>query len=264
MLATPARFADFAIIWAGRNNYVAPETVKADVAAMVAALGHQNYLVLSVLNGDFGGYESAGGDGYRFITGLNRDLANTYGPRFLDVRSALIAAFNPAMPQDLVDRTRDVVPSSLRADSIHLAPAGYNFVATTVAAALAKNGFAPLVNISTRIFLQAGQQINPGFVVGGAVPRRVLIRAVGPGLAALGVPNTLQAPTLAVFSGQTKLAENAGWNAELAPTFRSVGAFGLPPGSKDCALLLTLNPGAYTAFVAGGTGDVILELYLAD
>lgn len=123
---------------------------------------------------------------------------------------------------------------------------------------------APLVNISTRIALQAGQSINPGFVVGGTVPRRVLIRAVGPGLGALGVPGTLPTPTLAVYSGQTQIAANAGWNSSLASTFAAVGAFGLTPGSKDAALLLTLNPGNYTALVGGGVGEVILEIYFVD
>lgn len=122
----------------------------------------------------------------------------------------------------------------------------------------------PLVNISTRIALQAGQQINPGFVVGGTAARRVLIRAIGPGLAAFNVSNRLAAPTLAVFSGETKIAETTGWDAGLVPTFSAVGAFALTAGSRDCALLLTLEPRAYTALVGGGSGEVLVEIYFVD
>lgn len=126
-------------------------------------------------------------------------------------------------------------------------------------------GQVPLVNISTRAVLAPGQVLNPGFVVGGTVPRRVLIRAIGPGLAALGVPGVMANPSLTVFSGQTQIGANDDWAASLASIFTSVGAFGLPANSKDAALLLTLNPGAYTAQLRGdGAGDVLLEIYFVD
>jgi len=45
---------------------------------------------------------------------------------------------------------------------------------------------------------------------------------------------------------------------------KAVGAFALPAGSKDAALLLDLPAGIYTAHVAGadgGTGVALLEIY---
>lgn len=122
---------------------------------------------------------------------------------------------------------------------------------------------APLMNISARAVLAAGQVLTPGFVIGGTEPRRVLIRAVGPGLAALGVPGTMENPSLSVFSGQTQIAANDDWDSKLAPIFSGVGAFTL--ASRDAALLLTLAPGSYTAQVRGdGAGDVLLEIYFVD
>ena len=143
-LAEPARFGDYTVIWAGRNNYTDPATVKADIATMVASLTTTHYLVLSVINGNYGGYESVGGDGYNFITGINADLAATYGSRFIDVRSLLVNAYNPSDAQDVSDFARNIVPTSLRAtlDNIHLNTAGYAIVANAVKAAYSNSGAA--------------------------------------------------------------------------------------------------------------------------
>jgi hypothetical protein len=50
-----------------------------------------------------------------------------------------------------------------------------------------------------------------------------------------------------------------------AGTFSAVGAFPLTAGSRDAALLLTLNAGAsYTVQVAGvsnATGEALVEVY---
>lgn len=124
----------------------------------------------------------------------------------------------------------------------------------------------PLLNISARATLSAGQVLNPGFVVGGTIARRILVRAIGPTLGAFGVPGAMANPKLTVFSGQTQVATNSGWGgtAELAAAFTSVGAFALPTTSSDAALLLTLAPGSYTAVVSGGAGEVLVEIYSVD
>ncbi|MBL9212745.1 MAG: hypothetical protein JNL92_19955 [Opitutaceae bacterium] len=125
----------------------------------------------------------------------------------------------------------------------------------------------PLVNISTRATLAAGQVLNPGFVVGGTVPRRVLVRAVGPTLTRFGVTGVMADPSVAVFRGATQIAANNDWGggASLVATFAAVSAFALPLDSLDAALVLTLTPGAYTAQVRGtGAGEVIVEVYFVD
>lgn len=125
-------------------------------------------------------------------------------------------------------------------------------------------GAAPLVNISTRAVLAGGAVLTPGFVVGGSVPRRVLVRAVGPGLAPFGVAGAAAALSLAVFNGAgAQIGANAGWPATLAGVFRGVGAFALADGSADSALLLTLAPGNYTARITGA-GEVLAEIYFVD
>ncbi len=140
-------------------------------------------------------------------------------------------------------------------------------VTGTVTFAALPQSAPPLVNIATRATLAAGQVLTPGFVVGGTVPRRVLIRAVGPGLARVGVTGVMADPSLAVFRGATQIATNNNWGggAALVAAFAQVAAFSLALDSLDAALLLTLAPGAYTAQVTGtGAGEVIVEVYFVD
>ena len=64
---------------------------------------------------------------------------------------------------------------------------------------------APLMNLSTRVTLAAGGSITVGFVVGGESSRRVLVRAIGPGLAAFGVNGALTDPKFAVVGGSIEV-----------------------------------------------------------
>jgi hypothetical protein len=60
------------------------------------------------------------------------------------------------------------------------------------------------------------------------------------------------------------VAQNDNWAASLAPTFLSLGAFGLTPGSTDAALLFPVD-GPHTAQITGtGAGIVTVEVYDAD
>jgi hypothetical protein len=122
-----------------------------------------------------------------------------------------------------------------------------------------------LVNVSARNFVGTGDNILiAGFVIDGSVGKTLLIRAIGPRLADLGVQGVLADPKLEIYSGTTKIAENDNWSATLALTAQSVGAFSLNTGSADAALLVTLPPGAYSAQVSGiasGTGEALVEVY---
>jgi hypothetical protein len=122
-----------------------------------------------------------------------------------------------------------------------------------------------LINVS--VLKQIGSGFTVGFVIGGATPRTVLVRAVGPGLAAVGVTSGFVAdPRLALFAGSTKINESDDWGgaAALATAMAQVGAFAIPASSRDAALLATLQPGSYSVQVsapAGTGGLVIAEVY---
>ena len=122
-----------------------------------------------------------------------------------------------------------------------------------------------LVNVSARNRVGTGDDILiAGFNVAGTGTKQLLIRAVGPKLAAFNVTGFLADPKLEVYSGSTKLSENDNWNSTLTPAFAAVGAFALDPGSRDAALLTSLAPGSYTVQVSGadgGTGEGLIEIY---
>lgn len=126
-----------------------------------------------------------------------------------------------------------------------------------------------LVNLSTRSVVTAGGSFTGGFVVTGDQPKSVLVRAIGPTLAAFGVEGALPAARLEIFRDRTLIAEGGAWGAAaqaaaIAATAGRVGAFALPAASRDAALLLSLAPGGYSARVTGegsAAGVALVEVY---
>ena len=124
------------------------------------------------------------------------------------------------------------------------------------------------INISARAQVGTGNGVLiAGFVVGGETSEKLLIRAVGPGLTAFGVSNTLAAPVLSLFDSKgAPLQSNTGWGgtAALQQAFTDTGAFALSNANADSALIATVTPGSYTAVVSGLNGTVgvaLVEIY---
>ena len=128
---------------------------------------------------------------------------------------------------------------------------------------------AKLANISTRGFVQTGDNVMiGGFIVGGESERgtRVIVRGIGPSLTASGVPNALQDPTLElVDSSGTPLATNNNWRDTQEA---EIQASGVPPSNNnESAIVATLGPGNYTAVMRGNgdtTGVGLVEVYKLD
>lgn len=133
----------------------------------------------------------------------------------------------------------------------------------------AKLDVGDVVNLSTRGHVTAERSLTAGFVVRSEA-RTVLIRAVGPTLATLGVPAPLGNPLLTIYKGNTPHYQNDDWGTRpereaIIATSARVGAFALPGGSRDAAVLMELPPGVYTAQVTsadGTAGDALVEIYL--
>jgi lysophospholipase L1-like esterase len=132
LAATDATRGEKASIWVGHNNLV-PATIKADIAAMVAAFTGEDYIVLSLLNSDAQGI---GTEDYDTIIALNNDLAATYGSRYFDIRAWFVAQYDPNDAQDVIDHDNDIPPSSLRENSLHPNTAGYALLGGKIAALL--------------------------------------------------------------------------------------------------------------------------------
>lgn len=125
-----------------------------------------------------------------------------------------------------------------------------------------------VLNLSSRGYVAPGKPMIGGFVI-DAQHRWVLVRAVGPTLVTQGVASALPDPFLTLYRRSTGLNYNNDWSAsfdaaEITRVSAQVGAFPLPVGSKDAAILVELPPGAYTAHVTSETedvGEVLLEIY---
>lgn len=118
-------------------------------------------------------------------------------------------------------------------------------------------------NISTRLSVGTGDNVLiGGFIVTGSQAKKVIVRAVGPSLGA-DLAERLRDPYLEVHdhTGKT-IASNDDWQDgdRLA-----VLASGIPPeDKKEPAVVLTLDPGNYTAIVSGvdnTTGIALVEVY---
>ncbi len=171
------------------------------------------------------------------------------------------ALYNPALAMGTysVQITGKAGASGISLAEIYDATPAASFTATS----------PRLINVSARARVGTGDGVLiAGFVIGGASPVKVLVRAGGPSLIPYGVAGALENPKLELYnSSGAKVAENDDWagSADIKTAADSVYAFGYASNtSKDAALLVTLEPGSYTAQasgVAGTTGVALVEVY---
>ena len=129
--------------------------------------------------------------------------------------------------------------------------------------------YSPLLNISARGMVGTGDNVLiGGFVVRGTTPVQVLVRAQGASLAAYGLTNALSDTTLELYQGGKMIAKNDDWKtgSDGASQQTTIMNTGLAPGAAtDSAILVTLQPGAYTTILRGkngATGLAIVEAFL--
>lgn len=123
---------------------------------------------------------------------------------------------------------------------------------------------SPLLNISARGVAGAGgNALIGGFIIRGSQPVSVLIRAQGASLAQFGVSGALADTTLELYQGQTLIQSNDDWKTTQQAAIQATGY--APGADTESAILVTLQPGAYTTFVKGKngtTGVAIVEAFL--
>ncbi|MDQ6625053.1 MAG: S8 family serine peptidase [Verrucomicrobiota bacterium] len=174
-------------------------------------------------------------------------------------------------------RATGIAPSDRRESALvqTLAPAAYTAV---VRGAQASGGIALveaydldaqpaasyLANIATRGSVQAGDNaLIGGFILNA--PSRVVVRAIGPSLAASGVAGYLSDPALELRDAQGSVVmSNDNWqqNAFQAMQLQTIGI--APADPLESAMTLSLNAGAYTPIVRGAhgtTGVGLVEVY---
>jgi endonuclease/exonuclease/phosphatase family metal-dependent hydrolase len=127
-------------------------------------------------------------------------------------------------------------------------------------------GASQLLNISTRVHVLDGDRVAiAGFIVTGVMPRRVVIRGIGPSLAAAGITDPLPDPVLELYdaAGRT-IAMNDNWKQAQE---KLIVATGIAPANElESAIIVTLpaHNASYTAILRGsnnGQGLGLIEVY---
>ncbi len=121
-----------------------------------------------------------------------------------------------------------------------------------------------IANLSTRSRVESGDNVMiGGFILGGTVNTKVIVRAIGPSLIANGITDALLDPTLDIHdSNGGLLASNDNWRTDQEA---EIIATTVPPtDDREAAIVLTLVPGPYTAVIQGAngaTGVALFEVY---
>jgi hypothetical protein len=126
------------------------------------------------------------------------------------------------------------------------------------------------LNLSTRMRVQTGENVGiGGFIITGSVPKHILLRAIGPSLTQLGVPDVLADPALELHGlGGFVTITNDNWRDDPVQE-AAIIATGIPPTNNlEAAIDVALNPGSYTAIVKGNensssnrSGVALVEVY---
>jgi Matrixin len=135
---------------------------------------------------------------------------------------------------------------------------------------LSSNPAPNLVNLSTRAFVGTGERVLiGGFIIQGSETARVILRAIGNSLPALGIQNPLRDPEMELRgSGGALLAHSDDWIDSADAS--TIASYRLDPtNSRESAIVATLVPGDYTFLVKAfdnGDGDLsgtaVVELYV--
>lgn len=243
-------------------------------AVMVRGIGDQltNFDVSNVLRNPI--LKLFDGEGRLIAINDNWSAGGVLNGTRHEQKDALVLAAKQVGAFPLHDDTRDAALIATLAPGSYTAQVS-GFINTSGVALveiyeLGKPDANRLINLSSRAFVGTGANILiPGLVVSGQSPRRLLIRAIGPGLDDFGVGNTLSDPVLTVYHDSDRIAQNDNWSQQpgadlVAQVTASVGGFSLQPDSRDAALVIDLEPGSYTVHIAGvmsATGVALVEVY---
>lgn len=123
------------------------------------------------------------------------------------------------------------------------------------------------LNISTREMVGTGEDLLiGGLIVSGPTSKQVILRAIGPSLAAVGLSGVLQDPTLELHDSTGALIfSNDNWRETQEAAIEATGL--QPSDDREAAIVATLEPGAYTAILQGKnntTGTALVEAYDLD
>ena len=105
-----------------------------------------------------------------------------------------------------------------------------------------------------------------GFIIAGDAPKDVIVRAIGPSLAAAGVNGAMTDPALRLFdSTGAVIASNNNWQSDQREMIEDTGL--ASTDDREAALVTALPPGAYTVVVKdenNSPGVALFDFYDLD
>jgi hypothetical protein len=127
--------------------------------------------------------------------------------------------------------------------------------------------FGQFLNVSARLRTGTGDNVLiGGFIVSGADSKKVIVRALGPSLAASGVSGVLADPIVELHDRTGAIiASNDNWKDTQQSQIVATNL--APHDDHESAIVITLAPGPYTAIARGvsnTSGVVLLEIYDLD
>ncbi|MGI9088911.1 MAG: hypothetical protein ACR2HH_14405 [Chthoniobacterales bacterium] len=128
---------------------------------------------------------------------------------------------------------------------------------------------AHLLNISSRAMVMGGNQdAIAGFIITGNVPKRVIVRGIGPSLPSY-VPTKLGDPSINLMhltnGGAVPMGMNNDWKSDQEVEILATGL--APTDDHESAIVVTLDPGNYSAQLSGNgsSGGIgLIEVYDLD
>ncbi len=128
---------------------------------------------------------------------------------------------------------------------------------------LTQSASSKLANISTRGFVETGDNAMIGGLIMTGGSAKVIVRAIGPSLQNAGIANALQDPTLELINGNgASVASNDNW--QQAPNTNEIPNGFSPSDPRESVIVTTLSAGNYTAIVRGKNdtvGIAVVEAY---
>jgi glucose/arabinose dehydrogenase len=119
---------------------------------------------------------------------------------------------------------------------------------------------AQALNISTRAQIGTGEDVLiGGFIITGTGAKKVIVRGMGP---STGVAGALADPVLDLHDGSNNsvLATNDNWQDDSNQAAQISASHFAPNNSAESAIVITLQPGLYTAVVSGKNGTTGIGL----
>ena len=128
---------------------------------------------------------------------------------------------------------------------------------------LTQSANSKLANISTRGFVETGDNAMIGGLIMTGGSAKVIVRAIGPSLQNAGIANALQDPTLDLINGNgASVASNDNW--QQAPNTNEIPNGFSPSDPRESVIVTMLSAGNYTAIVRGKNNTVgiaVVEAY---